>query len=323
MDWTHSPMRCLLRLICPDAILYTEMITSGAIIHGNTDKHLAYDKSEHPIILQLGGSDPKDLAHAARKAAHYGYDGLNLNCGCPSPRVQSGAFGACLMAEPLRVADCVKAMADASGLPVSVKHRLGIGYEPKSEKLEEFVETVSNAGVCVFVVHARTAILEGLSPKQNRQIPPLDYSALNRLKERFPHLNFILNGGLTNPESVPSVLGKAAGLMIGRAACHDPFILQRFALALRTKDPGLPTSRITQAQTVNAYLDLAAQSERPLRQHLHPLHSVFRGLKGGRNWRRSLTQIAANHIRSPKQGIEEAKRCLDEFVALDGAPTAH
>jgi tRNA-dihydrouridine synthase A len=224
MDWTDRHCRVLHRLITRRTRLYTEMVTTGALLHGDVPRHLDFDPAEQPLALQLGGCDPHDLAHCARLAAQRGYAEINLNCGCPSPRVRRGAFGACLMAEPDLVADCVQAMRDQVSLPVTVKHRIGIDRQESYGFVRDFVGTVARRGGCeVFIVHARNAWLDGLSPKENREVPPLRYAAVHQLKRDFPGLTIVLNGGLVSDEQIAEQLGHVDGVMVGRQAYHEPW----------------------------------------------------------------------------------------------------
>src|SRR5512132_310017 len=225
MDWTDRHCRFFLRLVSPRARLYTEMITTGALLFGNVPRHLDFDPAEHPVALQLGGSDAQALAHCARLGEAWGYDEINLNVGCPSERVQTGSFGACLMAEPTLVADCVRAMREAVALPVTVKHRIGLDQNEDYGFVRDFVGTVSEAGCAVFIVHARNAVLKGLSPKENREIPPLRYEVVHRLKCEFPHLTIVLNGGLMQWSAFERELAAVDGVMLGRVAYHDPYLL--------------------------------------------------------------------------------------------------
>src|SRR5438270_5747284 len=225
MDWTDRHCRFFLRLITRHARLYTEMITAPALVHGDVAHHLDFDPAEHPLALQLGGSDRAQLTHAARLGERWGYDEINLNCGCPSERVQTGSFGACLMREPALVADCVKAMRDAVAIPVTVKHRLGLDGDNHYGFVRDFVGVVARAGCNVFIVHARNAVLKGLSPKENREIPPLRYDIVYRLKSEFPTLEIVINGGITTRAQIESQRGKVDGVMLGRAAYHDPWVL--------------------------------------------------------------------------------------------------
>jgi tRNA-dihydrouridine synthase A len=224
MDWTDRHCRYFHRLITRRARLYTEMVTTGALLHGDVARHLDFDAREHPVALQLGGSEPEDLAHCARLAQRWGYDEVNLNCGCPSERVQRGAFGACLMAEPVLVADCLAAMRDAADLPVTVKHRIGIDRIDSEDFVRDFVgEVARRSGCSVFIVHARNAWLQGLSPKQNREVPPLRYGVVHRLARDFPALTFVVNGGIVEPGQIAEQLSCADGVMVGRAAYHEPW----------------------------------------------------------------------------------------------------
>ena len=222
MDFTDRFCRYVHRRLTRRARLYTEMITTGALIHGNRERLLKFDSSEHPVALQIGGSEPADLARAARWGEQAGYDEINLNCGCPSERVQQGAFGACLMAEPELVADCVRAMREAVSIPVTVKHRIGLDRSESYEFVARFVDQVASAGCQVFIVHARNAWLKGLSPKENREIPPLRYDTVYRLKRDFPHLAIVINGGLRSHDEALRQLDHVDGVMLGRAPCDDP-----------------------------------------------------------------------------------------------------
>ena len=223
MDWTDRHCRYFHRLISRNARLYTEMITAPALDHGDVPRHLDFDPAEQPVALQLGGSDPAQLARAAKLGDRWGYAEINLNCGCPSERVQTGSFGACLMAEPNLVADCVKAMRDAVSLPVTVKHRIGLDGDQDYRFVRDFVATVAEAGCETFIVHARNAVLKGLSPKENREIPPLRYEYVRRLKRDFPQLSIVLNGGVSDWETIERELAHVDGVMLGRTAYHDPY----------------------------------------------------------------------------------------------------
>ncbi|WP_374594756.1 tRNA dihydrouridine(20/20a) synthase DusA [Aquabacterium sp.] len=242
LDWTDRHCRYFHRLLSPHARLYTEMLTTGALVHGNMTRFLDYSEQEHPVALQLGGSEPADLAHCAKLAQQWGYDEVNLNCGCPSERVQRGAFGACLMSEASLVADCVKAMIDAVGgdpaVPITVKHRIGIDQIERYDFVRDFVGTVADAGCRVFIVHARNAWLKGLSPKENREIPPLRYEFVHRLKRDFPAFTIVLNGGLADNAACVEQLRPGAdgvaldGVMVGRAAYHTPWMMAEWAALL-------------------------------------------------------------------------------------------
>jgi tRNA-dihydrouridine synthase A len=242
MDWTDRHCRYLHRLITQKTRLYTEMVTTGALIHGDKPKHLDYDESEHPLALQLGGSEARDLAQCAHWAQGWGYDEVNLNCGCPSPRVQRGSFGACLMQESNLVADCLKAMQDTVSIPVTVKHRIGIDRHISYDFVRDFVGEVARRSGCqVFIVHARNAWLDGLSPKENREVPPLRYDAVYRLKRDFPGLTIVINGGITHNADIIGHLQHVDGVMVGRAAYHQPWMMRVWdAIQERLSSQGIP-----------------------------------------------------------------------------------
>lgn len=225
MDWTTRECRYFHRQLTKQALLYTEMVTTGALLFGDVERHLRFDDAEHPVALQLGGSSPEDLAKSAKLAQQWGYDEVNLNCGCPSDRVQNGSFGACLMAQPELVRDCVKAMLDAVSIPVTVKHRIGIDDADSYEQMLNFVGTVAESGCDTFIVHARKAILGGLSPKQNREIPPLIYDYVYRLKQEMPELTIVMNGGIKTHDECEQHLAHVDGVMLGREAYHNPWLL--------------------------------------------------------------------------------------------------
>ena len=277
MDWTDRHCRYFLRQVSSSAFLYTEMITTGALLHGNVERHLAFNREEHPVAAQLGGSEPDELAKCAKLVDSYGYDEINLNIGCPSERVQRGAFGACLMAEPELVADCVRAMKESAPLPVTVKHRLGLNRVESYEFVSRFVEKVSAAGCRTFVVHARNAVLKGLSPKENREVPPLRYDWVYRLKKDFPALEFVLNGGITRNEPVPGV----DGIMLGRAAYHDPWVLA---------DVGKTRRDVVLA--MHAYLGKILSNEVKVRNVARHMLGLYHGHRRARLWRRMLSDSA-------------------------------
>jgi len=303
MDWTDRHCRVFHRLISRHARLYTEMVTTGALLHGDVPRHLDFDAAEHPVALQLGGSEPEDLADCARLAEKWGYDEVNLNCGCPSERVQRGAFGACLMAEPELVRDCVKAMADAVSIPVTVKHRIGIDKTDDYAFVRDFVGTVAEGGASVFMMHARSAWLKGLSPKENREIPPLRYEYAQRLKQDFPDFTIVVNGGISTHIGVEAQLAQADGVMIGRQAYHDPYWMAEVD-ARWFDDHREPLSR---AETVQAMRDYAARvlaaGQGPHAPHLrnvvrHML-GLYQGLPGARAWRRMLSEAALLSANDP------------------------
>ena len=241
MEWTDRHCRSFLRLISARAFLYTEMVTAEAVLYGDRERVLGFDPAEHPVGLQLGGCDPDKIAKASRIGADWGYDEVNLNIGCPSDRVQSGRFGACLMAEPALVADCVRVMGEASSLPVTVKCRIGIDDQDTESGLDQFIDVVADAGCTTFIVHARKAWLQGLSPKENRDVPPLDHERVHRLKARRPDLKIVINGGIASlAESAPH-LSHVDGVMLGRAAYADPYLLAEVDRTLYGSDKPAPT----------------------------------------------------------------------------------
>jgi len=273
MDWTDRHCRYFLRQVSARAFLYTEMITTGALLHGDVERHLAYSAEEHPVAAQLGGSEPDDLARCARLVEQYGYDEVNLNIGCPSERVQRGAFGACLMAEPDLVADCVRAMREAVRIPVTVKHRLGLNREESYAFVSAFVRKVSEAGCGTFIVHARNAVLKGLSPKENREVPPLKYDWVVRLKNDFPGLEIVLNGGLASAAPYPGV----DGVMLGRAAYHDPWVMA---------DAGKTRPDVVRA------MKKYAEKQSSLRGVARHMLGLYHGHRRARLWRRMLSDPA-------------------------------
>jgi tRNA-dihydrouridine synthase A len=292
MDWTDRHCRFFHRLLSGNALLYTEMITTGALLHGNVERHLDYSLEESPVVLQLGGSEPGDLAQVAKLAQQWGYSEINLNCGCPSERVQRGAFGACLMAEPVLVADCVKAMLDAVSLPISVKHRIGIDKEESYDFVSDFVGTLADAGCQVFLVHARNAWLKGLSPKQNREVPPLRYDLVYRLKQDFPQLHISINGGINSDLQVLAHLDHVDGVMIGREAYHNPWWLAQWDETFfnDTQIQPAKTRESVEASLVNY---MQAQAEFGVNWYSIARHmlGLRNGLPGARHWR----QVWSNH----------------------------
>ncbi|MBL4782252.1 MAG: tRNA dihydrouridine(20/20a) synthase DusA [Porticoccaceae bacterium] len=291
LDWTDKNFRYFLRLISRHALLYTEMITTGALLHGDSDYHLDFDKAEHPLALQLGGSDPSALAACAKLATQYGYDEINLNCGCPSDRVQKGRFGACLMNEPALVARCIAAMKDAADMPVTLKHRIGVDNQTSHDELEAFVGTAKEAGCDAFIVHARNALLQGLSPKDNRNIPPLIYDTVYQLKRSFPDSEFIINGGITRIDEIQKHLEQVDGVMLGREAYHNPFLLaQMDGLFYGQCEPAK-----TRLDILEAFLPFAEQAlARGVRLHHLSRHilGLFHGQPGARKFRRLISERA-------------------------------
>ena len=290
MDWTDTHCRYFMRLLSPSALLYTEMVTAAAIVHGDSDRFLRFNAEEHPIALQLGGSDPGWMAEATAQAASYDYDEININVGCPSYRVQSGQFGACLMASPDVVAECVVAMRKETDIPVTVKSRIGIDERNDYAFLRSFIEPVAAAGCRRFVVHARTAILEGLSPKENRTVPPLNYERVYQLKRDYPELEIIINGGLASIEQVDEVLKFVDGAMIGRQAYHQPYFLAELE---RHFDPqwAMP-SRGQVVEKMVPYVDRQLASGTSLNSVTRHMLGLFAGRPGARAWRRYISEHA-------------------------------
>ena len=287
IDVTDRHCRYFHRLLAPRARLYTEMITTGALLHGDAQRHLDFNEQEHPVALQLGGSEPEALVASAKLGAQWGYDEINLNCGCPSERVQKGAFGACLMAEPKLVADCIKAMQDSVSVPVTVKHRLGLDKNESYEFVRDFVGAIYETGCRVFIIHARNAVLKGLSPKDNREVPPLRYDEAARLKRDFPDAVMVLNGGLTTLADCEAELPRFDGVMLGRSPWHDPSVLSRLSHAWW---PQLEVK--TEPEVIEALVDYAGEqilAKVPLRIVVRPLLGLFNGRSNSRIWRRMLS----------------------------------
>lgn len=306
MDWTDRHCRYFLRLFSPRVLLYTEMIVAKAILRGDPERLLAHDPAEHPVALQLGGSDPDELAGAAAIGADFGYDEINLNVGCPSDRVQSATFGACLMARPALVADCVNAMRKAVALPVTVKCRIGIDDRDDWAFLREFVAAIADAGCRTVIVHARKAVLKGLSPKQNREVPPLDYARAWRVKQAFPALTVIVNGGLRTVPQISEQLANADGVMLGREAYHNPWLLP--ALHRLLFDDGFAAPGIDDiAAAMRAYAERQVASGTPLRAVTRHLFGLHAGRAGARAWRRALSDGVSRANAAPAL-IEESSR---------------
>jgi len=316
MDWTDTHCRYFHRLLSRQTLLYTEMVTTGALIHGDVPRHLRFNDEEHPVALQLGGSEPADLAHCAKLGEDWGYDEINLNCGCPSERVQRGAFGACLMAEPGLVADCVKAMVDVVDVPVTVKHRIGIDKSDDYGFVRDFVGQVSEAGCSVFIVHARNAWLKGLSPKANREVPPLRYATVRRLKADFPHLTLVINGGITTEAQIAEQLQALDGVMLGREAYHNPWLMANWDNRFFDQ-PSPAADRETVEQHMVDYM------AREARERGTPWSSIARhmlglrhGLPGARRWR----QVWSDHrLRDypPHEVMRRAHRPAEQVVLAE------
>lgn len=292
MDWTDRFDRYFLRLISRRTLLYTEMVTANAIQHGDVSRLLAFDRAEHPVACQIGGSDPSLLAKASRAVAEFGYDEVNLNVGCPSDRVQSGRFGACLMAEPALVRDCVAAMSDATEIPVTVKSRIGIDGRESYDDLLNFIDTVARSGCETFVVHARIAVLNGLSPKENREIPPLKYDWVRRLKQDFPHLEIVVNGGIGSLAEARTHMAWADGAMIGRAAYQNPYILADADRLIFGDGSRQPPSRHDIIRALLPYIERERGRGAPLHHITRHILGLFNGVPGARAWRRFLSENA-------------------------------
>jgi tRNA-dihydrouridine synthase A len=290
MDWTDRHCRFFHRLITRRTRLYTEMVSTGALRHGDVARHLDYDADEHPLALQLGGNEAAELAHCAKLAEAWGYDEINLNCGCPSDRVQRGAFGACLMAEPQRVADGVKAMLDACALPVTVKHRIGIDRIERYDFVRDFVGCVAEAGCQVFIVHARNAWLDGLSPKDNREIPPLRYATVHRLKRDFPQLCIVVNGGIAGDAAIGEQLQQVDGVMVGREAYHHPWTMAGWDADFLGAPAGLPRREQVEAGMLRYMEGLQARGL-PWTHAARHMLGLWNGTPGARRWR----QVWSNH----------------------------
>ena len=307
LDWSDRHCRFFWRLLSKRAVLYTEMITTGALLHGDAERHLAFDQREHPLAVQLGGSDPQDLAATARLCEDAGYDEINLNVGCPSERVKKGAFGACLMNEPELVADCVSAMREAVDVPVTIKCRIGVDENDSFEALCHFVQLGAEAGCNTYIVHARKAWLSGLSPKQNREIPPLNYPRVFQLKRDFPALEIILNGGLTTLDACTDAMQHLDGVMLGREAYQNPYLLNDVDELLFNEPSTSAFSRLEIAHQYAEYI--ADQLERGVRLNHMTRHilGLFNGMPGARKWRRYISENA----HKPGAGIETYRAALE------------
>lgn len=306
IDWTTTDYRYFARLFNPHVYLYTEMISTGALLHGNRARHLRFDTLEHPLVLQLGGADTSEMTQCAQFAQQHGYDEVNINVGCPSDRVQHNKIGACLMAEPQTVADLVKHMQAAVDIPVTVKHRIGIDDFDSYEFMVDFVEKVAAAGCTRFIVHARTAWLQGLSPKQNREIPPLRYDDVYRLKQDFPTLDIEINGGIETVADIKTHLQHVDGVMIGRAFYHNPYLL-----AEANSLWGAPiTKRSDILAQLYPYLEKQIAKGEALPTMTRHYLGLFQGLTGARKWRQALSG-------KPQLTIDDIKRAAEEVLALN------
>lgn len=342
MDWTDRHFRYFMRLISPNARLYTEMVTTGAIIHGDADRFLRFDESEHPLALQLGGCDPKDLAHCAKIGADYGYDEINLNCGCPSDRVQKGMIGAILMTKPDLVAECVEAMQEVVDIPVTVKCRIGVDDQDSFEFLEEFVDKIADKGCKTFIIHARKCWLKGLSPKENREIPELDYKRVQLLKTKFPNLCIILNGGITDIETIKEncitnqtnfipdkeqetphskayasdaatqsgmKLGRLDGAMIGREAYTNPYFMAEVERKVFGNHKILGREKV--AREMIKYAEMQnKEHETPIKSITRHILGLYHHQTGAKSWRRTLSTLPYEKNAGPEV-IEKAIKAIE------------
>lgn len=308
MDWTTRDYRYFARLFNPNIVLYTEMVTTGAIIHGDASRHLDFSAQEHPIVLQLGGSNPQDLAICTKMAEDWGYDEVNLNVGCPSDRVQNNKIGACLMAEPNLVAECIYAMQRAVTIPVTVKHRIGIDEMQSYEEMLHFVDTVAQIGCTHFVVHARIAILQGLSPKENREVPPLRYEDVYRLKRERPHLTIEINGGIKTVEETKAHLEHVDGVMIGREAYHNPYLLAELGELWQLDAP----NRFEIMAQMMPYFEQRLAQGAPMSVLTRHILGLFQHLAGARKWRQVLSGGNAKSIADIENAIKMMRQYSEQ-----------
>ena len=306
MDWTTKDYRFFARLFNPHVVLYTEMVTTGAIIYGGANRHLDFNKEEHPIVLQLGGSNPQDLATCTKMAEDWGYNEVNLNVGCPSDRVQNNKIGACLMAEPNLVAECIHSMQKAVSIPVTVKHRIGIDDMQSYEEMLHFVDTVAATGCTHFIVHARIAILQGLSPKENREVPPLRYEDVYRLKQERPHLTIEINGGIKTFEETQQHLQQVDGVMIGREAYHNPYLLAEMGQLWDLQQP----NRFEIMQQMMPYIHQRVAEGAPLSIITRHILGLFQNLPGARKWRQALSGGNAKTIVDIEHAIQNIQAAM-------------
>ena len=313
MDWTTKDYRFFARLFNPNVIMYTEMVTTGAIIHGDAKRHLDFNQEEHPIVLQLGGSNPKDLATCSKMAQDWGYNEVNLNVGCPSDRVQNNKIGACLMAEPDLVAECIAEMRNAVDIPVTVKHRIGIDDMQTYEEMLHFVDTVAKTGCANFIVHARIALLKGLSPKENRDVPPLRYEDVYRLKQDRPNLLIELNGGVKTFAETQAHLQQVDGVMIGREAYHNPYLLAELGQLWQLDAP----DRFEIMAQMLPYISQRMAEGAPLSIITRHILGLFQNLPGARKWRQALSGGNAKtltDIENAIQNIQEAMQRTEDYL---------
>lgn len=313
MDWTTKDYRFFARLFNPNVVLYTEMVTTGAIIYGGANRHLDFNQQEHPIVLQLGGSNPQELATCTKMAEDWGYNEVNLNVGCPSDRVQNNKIGACLMAEPNLVAECIHSMQKAVSIPVTVKHRIGIDDMQSYEEMLHFVDTVAATGCTHFIVHARIAILQGLSPKENREVPPLRYEDVYRLKQERPQLTIEINGGIKTFEETQQHLHHVDGVMIGREAYHNPYLLAEMGQLWNLEVP----NRFDIMQQMLPYIHQRVAEGAPLSIITRHILGLFQNLPGARKWRQALSGGNAKTITDIEhaiQNIQVAMQRTEDYV---------
>nr|WP_277603741.1 tRNA dihydrouridine(20/20a) synthase DusA [Acinetobacter sp. ANC 4805] len=313
MDWTTKDYRFFARLFNPNVVLYTEMVTTGAIIYGGANRHLDFNQQEHPIVLQLGGSNPQELATCTKMAEDWGYNEVNLNVGCPSDRVQNNKIGACLMAEPNLVAECIHSMQKAVSIPVTVKHRIGIDDMQSYEEMLHFVDTVAATGCTHFIVHARIAILQGLSPKENREVPPLRYEDVYRLKQERPQLTIEINGGIKTFEETQQHLHHVDGVMIGREAYHNPYLLAEMGQLWNLEAP----NRFDIMQQMLPYIHQRVAEGAPLSIITRHILGLFQNLPGARKWRQALSGGNAKTITDIEhaiQNIQVAMQRTEDYV---------
>ncbi|MDN3640613.1 tRNA dihydrouridine(20/20a) synthase DusA [Simiduia curdlanivorans] len=308
MEWSDRHCRYFWRLMSKRAFLYTEMVTCGALIHGDRERFLNYNSEEHPLALQVGGSNPQELAACAKMAESWGYDEINLNCGCPSDRVQNGMIGACLMGHPQLVADCIKAMQDATSIPVTVKHRIGIDDMDDYQGLTDFVEPIAATGCLTFIVHARKAWLKGLSPKENREVPPLNYERVHLLKREHPQLEIILNGGLSTIDECIEQLAYVDGVMVGREAYHNPWLLTDVDSAIYGEAPQTQDRLMIMANMLQ-YIEKQLSEGMRLHHITRHLLGLFYGQPGGKQFRRVISEGA----HKANAGVELVDLALDQI----------
>ena len=319
MDWTDRHCRRFWRVLTRRARVYTEMVTTGALLHGDVERHLRFNDEEHPVALQLGGAAPEELAQCAALGEQWGYDEINLNCGCPSDRVQNGRFGACLMAEPTLVRDCVAAMRAACDIPVTVKHRIGIDHQECFSELVNFVGTVAEGGAEVFIVHARKAWLQGLSPKENREVPPLNYPWVNQLKRDFPELTIVINGGIETLDACEQHLEHVDGVMLGRAAYQNPWLLSEVDARLFEATTSVGGTREDAIETMLPYIEEQLSEGARLHHVTRHMLGLYQGQYGGRQYRRHLSEHAYKTEAGVATLLEAAAFCAappERAVAL-------